>query len=97
MLLGLAFIFLLAACKNEKPVDSQDQENPLLTEWDTPFGVPPFDKIKSEGVLDPAVGDQFKGAVLAPGGSLDPDLLLKNFLGRAPQSDAFFEDLGIKQ
>jgi peptidyl-dipeptidase Dcp len=26
-------------------------ENPLLAKWDTPFGVPPFDKIKSEDYL----------------------------------------------
>ena len=25
--------------------------NPLLEEWDTPFGVPPFDRIKSENYL----------------------------------------------
>jgi len=27
------------------------QENPLLAEWDTPFGVPPFDEIKDEHYL----------------------------------------------
>jgi len=27
---------------------SANQTNPLLTEWDTPFGVPPFDRIKDE-------------------------------------------------
>jgi peptidyl-dipeptidase Dcp len=29
----------------------QDEKNPFLTEWDTPFGTPPFDKIKQEHYL----------------------------------------------
>jgi len=33
---------ILAACS---------QQNPLLEEWDTPFGVPPFDKIENEDYL----------------------------------------------
>ena len=31
--------------------DNQDEamnDNPLLSEWNTPFGTPPFDKIKNE-------------------------------------------------
>ncbi len=36
---------LIAACKqNEKPMT----DNPLLMKFDTPFGVPPFDKIKNK-------------------------------------------------
>ena len=41
--------FLSSSCdhKNEK----QMTDNPLLTEWNTPFGVPPFDLIKTEHYL----------------------------------------------
>ena len=28
--------------------DEAMNDNPLLTAWDTPFGTPPFDKIKDE-------------------------------------------------
>jgi len=45
-------IFLIVSCKNDKNTDENStvtmSKNPLLTEWTTPFGVPPFDKIKSE-------------------------------------------------
>jgi len=43
-------IFLFLSCKNETLNDSDNQmnDNPLLAEWNTPFGVPPFDKIQSE-------------------------------------------------
>ena len=34
-------LLLFAACTTE-------EKNPFLTEWDTPFGTPPFDKIKTE-------------------------------------------------
>ena len=51
---SLAFvcsILLFTSCKEttqkEKSETSMNTENPLLTEWNTPFGVPPFDKIKS--------------------------------------------------
>lgn len=30
---------------------SNENQNPFLTEWDTPFGTPPFDKIKQEHYL----------------------------------------------
>ena len=44
-------IFLFLSCKNETKTETVMTVNPLLAEWDTPFGVPPFDKIKSEDYL----------------------------------------------
>lgn len=38
----LAAFFVITAFQN-KP-----EENPLLTEWDTPYNIPPFEKIKAE-------------------------------------------------
>jgi peptidyl-dipeptidase Dcp len=32
-------------------INCNENENPFLTEWETPFGVPPFDKIKQEHYL----------------------------------------------
>jgi len=52
----IAFVLLvsltLSSCKQDKKEPKQnDMTNPLLTEWNTPFGVAPFDKIKSEDYL----------------------------------------------
>ena len=45
----LLSIVVLASCQsNQKEVTKESTDNPLLTEWTTPFGVPPFDKIKNE-------------------------------------------------
>ncbi len=61
-----AVCLVLAACGDSKtppPVDSAvepvatvERENPLLAEWNTPFGVPPFDLIESTDYL-PAMRD----------------------------------------
>ena len=61
----LLSIFLLLSCKNEPNSENNTlmefdmSNNPLLAEWDTPFGVPPFDKIKSENYL-PACREAMK-------------------------------------
>lgn len=44
-LLLLMAIIMLSACENKAP-EKDMTENPFFVEWDTPFGVPPFDKIK---------------------------------------------------
>ena len=44
-----AFVFgmliLATSCQNNQPKEEMN-ENPFFSKWDTPFGVPPFDKIK---------------------------------------------------
>ncbi len=52
-------IFLFLSCKTETKTETNPNteteadmtNNPLLAEWDTPFGVPPFDKIESGDYL----------------------------------------------
>ncbi len=51
-MLLLAFGLFATACDTGKT-------NPFLTEWDTPFGTPPFDQIKSEHYL-PAFEESIK-------------------------------------
>ncbi|MGD9346430.1 MAG: M3 family metallopeptidase [Candidatus Aminicenantes bacterium] len=47
LFLSLAFSLLFFACA-EKPVEQAEDENPFFAEFETPHGVPPFDKIKEE-------------------------------------------------
>lgn len=42
----LAVVFMFTACKTEKKEDIMN--NPLVAEFNTPFGAPPFDLIKAE-------------------------------------------------
>ncbi len=53
---GLILMLSIATCISCKNTETQEKldktaDNPLLSEWNTPFGVPPFDKIKSEDYL----------------------------------------------
>ncbi len=41
----ISMLLLVTGCKKE------EKENPFLTEWETPFGTPPFDEIKNEHYL----------------------------------------------
>jgi metallopeptidase MepB len=48
-----------------------------------------------ESPMDGATGRRYRQTVLAKGGSREEMDSLKEFLGREPNSDAFFEDLGL--
>ena len=51
VLLGLVFVALAVAMffmQSCTPKTEQTMENPLLSEWNDRFGVPPFDRIKAE-------------------------------------------------
>jgi peptidyl-dipeptidase Dcp len=56
ILFVLASFLLLSACNMEQKTKTQ---NPLLSDWNTPFGVPPFDRIKSDDYL-PAIRQGLK-------------------------------------
>ena len=45
--------------------------------------------------MSPEVGAKYRDLVIGKGGSKDPYELLCDFLGRQPNSDAFFKDMGI--
>jgi peptidyl-dipeptidase Dcp len=44
----LATFLFLQSCKTQVQTQTNMTENPLLMEWKTPYGVPPFDKIKNK-------------------------------------------------
>ena len=44
LMLTLTLMTTLTNCRREQ----QERINPLLTQWDTPYGIPPFDKIRPE-------------------------------------------------
>jgi len=46
--LAASVIFASTSCTKNDAETAASTENPFFTEWTTPFGVPPFDKIKVE-------------------------------------------------
>lgn len=63
--------------------------------WSKIFALDLFSYIKQFGLLNPEIGQRYVETILAKGGSKDPGQLLKDFLGREPNEEAFFEDLGL--
>ncbi len=58
LLMGILALMTLNACnqtteKKEAKTNTMNvtKQNPLLSDWNTPYGTPPFDKIKSEDYL----------------------------------------------
>jgi thimet oligopeptidase len=63
--------------------------------WSKVFALDLFEMIKKQGLLNPAIGHRYVTEILVPGGSKDPNELLRGFLGREPNQDAFIKDLGL--
>lgn len=54
-----------------------------------------FTKFEEAGFMDEKTGLEYREKILAPGGSLDPDEMVRNFLGRDSNNKAFLKSLGI--
>ena len=62
--------------------------------WSKIFALDLFEHIKKHGLLDAGIGRKLVENVLGRGGSAEPDELLRTFLGRDPNQEAFLKDLG---
>jgi thimet oligopeptidase len=63
--------------------------------WSKVFGDDMYSRFQAEGVLNPAVGRDYRRAILEQGGSKDADDLLVEFLGRQPNNEAFLANMGL--
>jgi len=59
LLVSFLMLFSLWSCNNKEAQKTENMDNPLLSEWKTPYGVAPFDKIKTEDFL-PAIKQAVK-------------------------------------
>lgn len=64
--------------------------------WSRVFADDMFTRFEAEGVLNPETGRRYREMILEPGGSADGGVLLRKFLGREPNSDAFLRELGLE-
>lgn len=64
--------------------------------WSKVFALDLFNEIRKIGLLNPVAGTKYIREIIGKGGSVNPNQLLKNFLGRDPEQDAFFKDMGLE-
>jgi thimet oligopeptidase len=64
--------------------------------WSLVYAQDMFTRFESGGLESPVVGMAYRKDILEPGGSVEPDVLVTNFLGRPVSYDAFYKELGIK-
>ena len=48
-----------------------------------------FSRFEKEGIMNPKLGMEYRVKVLSRGDSVDPEVLVKDFLGRESNADAF--------
>lgn len=65
--------------------------------WSEVFAHDLFATIKRQGLLNPEIGKKYRESILSPGGSIEPQELIKNFLGREPNEEAFLIDRGLSK
>lgn len=53
-------------------------------------------RFNKEGILNPKTGLDYRRCILEPGGSIDATEMVKNFLGREPNEEAFLKSKGIQ-
>jgi thimet oligopeptidase len=63
--------------------------------WSEVYGDDMFSRFEEDGVTNPEVGMAYRRTVLERGGTVDPDQMLVEFLGREPNNQAFLSKLGI--
>lgn len=62
--------------------------------WAKVFALDIFDTIKANN-FNQEIGQKYKDVILRPGGTIDPAILINQFLDREPNQNAFLKSLGI--
>ena len=63
--------------------------------WSLVYAADMFTAFAAGGLMSPIVGMRYRQAILQPARTLEPDVEVRNFLGRAMSPAAFYRQLGI--
>jgi thimet oligopeptidase len=63
--------------------------------WSEVFADDMFTRFEATNPMDTAIGLEYRRKILERGGSVDGDVLVREFLGREPNFDAFLRNMGL--
>jgi thimet oligopeptidase len=63
--------------------------------WSEVYAQDMFTRFEKDGLLSPKVGADYRHWILEPGGQKEPAELIKGFIGREPNEQAFLKKLGL--
>ena len=63
--------------------------------WSEVYAADMFSIFESEGMMNPEIGQHYRQTILEAGGTKEPLVLVKEFLGRKPNNKAFVKSLGV--
>lgn len=64
-------------------------------QWSKVYAEDVFTKFEKNGYFDEKTGLEYRQKILSPGGSRDPDEMIRDFLGRESNNKAYLKSLGI--
>jgi len=64
-------------------------------QWSKVYAEDIFTKFEKNGYFDEKTGLEYREKILSPGGSRDPDEMVRDFLGRESNNKAYLKSLGI--
>ena len=63
--------------------------------WSLALACDVFETIKAQGLLNPEAGKKYVDAILSKGGSCPAEDMVRDYLGREPNFDAFYKKMGF--
>jgi thimet oligopeptidase len=63
--------------------------------WSEVFATDMFTRFEKEGLLNRQTGEDYLNWILRPGGEAEPAELIRGFLGREPNEQAFLKSIGL--
>jgi len=64
--------------------------------WSLVYAQDMFSRFEQEGIMNPVTAREYRNLILSRGGTVDELDMVKQFLGREPNSDAFLRHLGLE-
>lgn len=63
--------------------------------WSSVYSNDLFSEFEKHGHMNPEIGKNYRDKILAPGGAKTANTVIRDFLGREPNNEAFLKAIGL--